>query len=294
MPPAAVNITKKRHPRGAHTCTQGVHIMKLAFSTLACPDWTWDRVLSEAARLGYDGIEIRGVNGEMYLPRVTPFLDENLEETKQRLKELGLEICCLGTSVVFHDPRLHESALAEGRASIDLAQKLGVPYIRVFGDKVPDPARRQETIEAVTRGLGELASYADGTGVTVVQETHGDFTSSAMILEVLERSKGSAKGILWDINHPYKFAGEQMEKTYSLLAPYIKHVHVKDSRGEGARAVPCLMGQGDLPVKEAVDLLSQGRYSGWLSFEYEKKWHPQIEEPEIALPGYVEYMRSIL
>ena len=294
MPPDAVKITKKRHPSGVSTCTQGVHLMRLAFSTLACPDWSWDRILEEAFLLGYDGIEIRGINGEMYLPKATPFLDENLEETKQRLRELGLEICCLGTSVVFHDPRSFESALDEGRASIDLARKLGVPYIRIFGDKIPDSARRQETIATVARGLGELASYAEGTGVTVVQETHGDFTSSEVILEVLERSKGTAKGILWDINHPYKFAGEPMEKTYGLLAPYIKHVHIKDSRGEGAKAVPCLVRQGDLPVKEAVDLLSQGGYQGWLSFEYEKKWHPQIEEPEIALPAYVEYMRSIL
>ena len=269
-------------------------MMKLAFSTLACPDWTWDRILDEASRLGYDGIEIRGVNGEMYLPRVKPFSDEHLEHTKDRLSELGLEICCLGTSVAFHDPRSYDSALDEGRASIDLARKLGVPYIRVFGDRIPDPARRQEAIDAVAGGLGELASYAEGTGVTVVQETHGDFTSSEVIVEVLERSKGSAKGILWDINHPYKLAGEQMEKTYRLLAPYIKHVHIKDSRGEGAGAVPCLMGQGDLPVREAVDLLKQGRYSGWLSFEYEKKWHPQIDEPEVALPGYIEYMRCIL
>lgn len=244
--------------------------MKLAFSTLSCPDWTWERILDEAARLGYDGIEIRGVEGEMYLPRIRPFLPESIDQTKQRLSALGLEICCLGTSVMLHDPATFDQAVQEGRDSIDLAQQLGVPFIRIFGEKIPDPANRKATIEAVSRGFGELAVYADGRGVTVLMETHGDFSSSKSLLEVLEGSCGSAKGILWDINHPYRLAGEQMELTYSRLSAYIKHVHIKDTRGQGHASKHCLVGQGDLPVVEAVDLLKRGGYEGWLSFEYKK------------------------
>lgn len=268
--------------------------MRLAFSTLSCPDWTWERIVNEAVRLGYDGIEIRGVEGEMYTPNIRPFLPENIDQTKLQLSELGLEICCLGTSVMFHDPAKLDGAMREGRDSIDLAQRLGVPFIRVFGEKIPDPANREATIDAVSRGFGELVAYAEGRGVTVLMETHGDFSWSDPLLEVLEGSEGSAKGVIWDINHPYKLAGEQMELTYRKLSAYIKHVHVKDTRGRGHGATHCLVGQGDLPVKEAVDLLKQGGYNGWLSFEFEKKWHPEIEEPDVALPAYIEYMRSIL
>lgn len=39
--------------------------MKLSFSTLGCPEWSFDKVLDEAERLGFQGIEIRGVNGVM-------------------------------------------------------------------------------------------------------------------------------------------------------------------------------------------------------------------------------------
>ena len=35
--------------------------MKLAFSTLGCPGWMWRDILSAAADLGYDGIEMRGL-----------------------------------------------------------------------------------------------------------------------------------------------------------------------------------------------------------------------------------------
>jgi len=268
--------------------------MKLAFSTLSCPNWTWEQVLDAAVRFGFDGIEIRGIAGQMDLTKIEPFLPERIEATMGKLRELGLQICCLGTSVVFHDPNNYNRAIQEGRDSIDLARRLGVPYIRIFGDKIPDPSRKQETVELVSRGFGELATYAEQTGVTVLIETHGDFSRSDDLLEVFRHASGNAKGILWDINHPYKLGGEPMAETYVKLSPFIKHVHIKDTKGQGRSARHCLVGQGDVPVKEAVDLLKQGGYDGWLSFEFEKKWHPEIEEPEVALPAYVQHMRSLI
>lgn len=287
-------MTSVKITRTAVMTIGGACIMKLAFSTLACPEWSWDRVLNNAARLGFDGIEIRGIESEMNLDRIEALQPEQVVETKSRLKKLSLEVCCLGTSATFHDPKVYDRAIKEGRDSIDIAQRLGVPYIRIFGDRIPDPARKQETIEIVARGFGELATYAEQTGVTVLIETHGDFSNSDALLEVLERTKGTAKGVIWDINHPYKLAGEPMAQTYSKLSRYIKHAHIKDTIGEGYSAKHCLVGQGDVPVKEVVDLLRQGGYDGWLSFEFEKRWHPEIEEPEVALSAYVQYMRSII
>ena len=35
--------------------------MKIAFSTLGCPDFDWSDIYSMAKDLGFDGIEIRGL-----------------------------------------------------------------------------------------------------------------------------------------------------------------------------------------------------------------------------------------
>jgi hypothetical protein len=35
-------------------------------------------------------------------------------------------------------------------------------------------------------------------------------------------------------------------------------------------------------------------YCGWLSVEWEKKWHPDLAEPEVALPQHAEKLRSCL
>jgi fatty-acyl-CoA synthase len=39
--------------------------MKLAFSTLGCPDFSWNDIYSMAKDLGFNGIEIRGLGNEI-------------------------------------------------------------------------------------------------------------------------------------------------------------------------------------------------------------------------------------
>ena len=42
-----------------------------------------------------------------------------------------------------------------------------------------------------------------------------------------------------------------------------------------------------------VKLMTERGYDGYYSLEWEKMWHPEIEEPEVAFPQYVEYMRKL-
>jgi len=268
--------------------------MKISFTTLSCPDWSWDRIVNEAQRMGYDGLEIRGIEGEMVLSKAEPFLPENIEKTKRMLSEKGLTICCLDTSCVFHSKEEFDKNIKEGKETIDLAEKLQVPYIRVFGNSVPKGSEKKEIMKQIARGLDELGQYAEGKGVTVLLETHGDFTASDDLLEIFQLLDRKNVGILWDIHHPYKASGESMEETYSKLGQYIKHTHIKDSIGPWPNEKLCLVGKGDLPVKECVEILKKNGYDGWLSLEWEKKWHPEIEDPEIALPSYIQFIRDLL
>ncbi|TVY10211.1 sugar phosphate isomerase/epimerase family protein [Paenibacillus cremeus] len=267
--------------------------MKVAFQTLACPNWTWETIVQEAHRLGYDGIEIRGIEGEMYLPKARPFLPENVDRTMAQLQEHGLEICCLDTGCSFHAEDKFESAIKEGRETIDLAVKLGVPYIRVFGDKLPDPERKEATVAQVADGLEQLGRYAEGKGVTVLLETHGDFNRHDLISEVLGRTSSPAIGVLWDFEHPYMH-GESVQDTYDHLARHIKHTHVKDARNVDGVKQLCLIGDGEVPMADIVRILQERGYTGWLSLEYEKKWVPTLEEPEVSLPAYIQYITNLL
>ena len=66
--------------------------MKIAFSTLGCPDFSWPEIYSMAKDLSFDGIEIRGLGDEILTIKAPPFTDEQLPQTVQPLKRLRLEI----------------------------------------------------------------------------------------------------------------------------------------------------------------------------------------------------------
>ena len=56
--------------------------MRLSFSTLGCPDWTLPRVLDVAGREGYDGVELRFLEGDPVLWRRPELSGGGLAETR--------------------------------------------------------------------------------------------------------------------------------------------------------------------------------------------------------------------
>jgi sugar phosphate isomerase/epimerase len=121
---------------------------RIAFSTLGCPAWTWKTILDTADRLGYAGLELRGVAGEMDLPKVPELQGTRLAATRKDLASLGIVICDLGASATMHekDPAARQKQFDEGRRFIDLAHALGVRYVRMFGDKVPPEEPKEEVM----------------------------------------------------------------------------------------------------------------------------------------------------
>ena len=55
--------------------------MKLSFSTLGCPAWSYQDILRRAAEYGFNGIAIRGLNGELDLVKVDEFQPTRRAET---------------------------------------------------------------------------------------------------------------------------------------------------------------------------------------------------------------------
>ena len=268
--------------------------MKICFSTLGCPEWSWDRIVEQAAKLGYDGLELRGIEGEMHLPKARPFTEENIKSTIAQLKDSNLKISCLGTSTVFHDKDKWQENVDAAKEHIDLAAKLEAPFIRVFGDKIPDPAHKDEVIAQVVKGLEELGQYARGTGVRVVVETHGDFSRSSDLKLVLDKVTMPEIGVLWDMHHPYRFYDEPLDETMGVIGERIYHTHVKDSQMVDGNMQYCLVGDGDMPLKDCLQLLVERDYDGWVSLEWEKKWHPHLDEPEVAFPHFMKVVKGII
>jgi sugar phosphate isomerase/epimerase len=140
-----------------------------------------------------------------------------------------------------------------------------------------------------------MAAHAKPAGVTVLIESHGDFTRSPDLVEILTRVDQPQLQLLWDAHHSFVAGQEKTPAdTYAQLAKWVRHTHLKDSKPEGADRRYVLLGTGEVPVKEHVAVLAKNGYKGFYCFEWEKKWHPEIEEPEVAFPHYAKTMAEYL
>lgn len=266
--------------------------MKLSFTTLGCPDWSFEKILREAVAMGYQGIEVRGLDGEMLAEKIPQFQPGVQRDTLRALEKAGLKMCGFGTSVNFHDAGKREEMLAQGKAAIDVCHAMGIPAIRIFGDKIGD-ADEPTIINQVIDGARALCDYAQGSGVQVLLEVHGEFNTKERVLAVAQGVQRENFGILWDIEHSDKVYGDDYMTFYEPLKPYIRHIHVKDHlRANGAFNL-CRLGQGDIPIVAIARQLVKDGYDGWFSLEWEKKWHPELPEAEIAYPEYIELMKQV-
>jgi sugar phosphate isomerase/epimerase len=262
--------------------------VRLAFSTLGCPDWSLDQVAEAAGRFGYEAIELRCLGGDLDLSSRPELSAGEIARTRRRLADRGLEVCCVDTSACFHSPddpeRLANVDLALRFAEI--AAGLGAPLIRVFPNEVPDGSARPETRRRIAAALHVLAERMPD-GVRIGLETHGDFASGEETAEIARRADHPAVAIVWDAANTLA-AGESIASAARAVAPYLALVHLKDARPRDGERFwqPVLAGRGRVPFGEVVAAVARVGYRGWLSFEWEKYWHPEIEEPEIAFADF--------
>ncbi len=297
-------------------------MIKTAFSTLSCPDWSFQEIVSKGKQFGFDGVEIRQIQRETDLLKVHEFMPANRQSMTRQLNDAGFEICGLASSVHFDQPESHarETQLDIGKQYIDLAVDIGASFVRIFGDVVTlyeDSTPKDQIIQNISEYVDRLGEYAvsTGEGILVLIETHGDFADSLVMQETMKQVQSPAVGVLWDTHHPWKFFGEELSITYDRLGPWIGHTHWKDSvasaqtaannESKDAAAVAhqlmsghqhadyVLFLQGEFPALECARLLHQAGYQGWHCLEWEKMWHPEIEDPDIALPDFPSKLRDL-
>lgn len=260
----------------------------LSFSTLGCPAWTFSQALQHASTNNYSGIEIRGIKGDLDLPKNPIFSASNLASTRREAEDKKLKIVNLGSSANMHflDPDKRQKNLNEAKKYIDLAQQLNCPFIRVFPNDLPKDQDEKATVGAIISSLVELGDYAKSSGVKVLLESHGKVIKSDMLLHIMQETNHTNVGLVWDFFNMWSVTKESPTYMYSQLKKYIFHTHIKDAMLTEKGETYTLLGEGNAPVREALLALKKGGYAGYYSFEWEKLWHPEIQEPEIAFPQF--------
>lgn len=245
-----------------------------AFSTLGCPGWSLEQALARGRDYGYMGIELRLVDGE--------FIQESMSASERtRIDRLittsGLELVAVDSSITLSEEKPREVAKRIARF-VELAASWGAPLIRVFGGQADQ--------DHAVQSLGLAAAEVERTGCCIGLETHDRFSSAASVAAVLDAVDSPGVGAIWDVAHTHR-VGDTPAEVVSQLRDRILDVHIKDavrSETEGSRYV--LLGEGEVPARACLEELRSAGYSGWVVAEWEKRWHPEIEEPEVALPQH--------
>ena len=267
--------------------------MKLAFSTLGCPDFDWSDIYSIARDFGFSGIEMRGLGDEIFSVKARPFRPENIAATVEHLHKRNLEICCLSSGCSLKYAEKREANIAELRDYIELAKKLKTPYIRVLGDEKAAPDGEVDDAVVLSQ-LKELAPIAEEAGVCLLVETNGVYANTERLKNLLEDVGSDNVAALWDIHHPYRFMNEKPGRTVENLGAYIKYTHVKDSVMQDGRVVYRMMGEGDLPFEEIFRALGSINYEGYVSLEWLKRYAPDLSNAGIVFPHFANFMSEFL
>lgn len=265
--------------------------MKLSLCTLGCPNWKLDQVLERAAAMGYDGVELRGSPGEHIGAQESV---ESRAAIKQAFTHAGLKpACIMGYSrFTWDDPAKRAEEVQAAIQFLEVARDIGCPNLRVFGG-VWKGIDKNEAVKRVVDSIQQIVPHAERTGVTIAFETHDDWCRGKNIRAVLDAIPSRKLGVCWDISNAWW--AEPLEETYALIRDRVVHVHFKDSKKTpDGKIEPVLVGRGEVDLLRGLKTLHDGGYKGWVSFEWEKKWHPNLEEPEVAFPHFIEVMKDIM
>lgn len=288
----------------------------IAGHTMGTPEYTVCEAIQLMHKIGADGVEIV-VQDDYKSGLPTRCSREILEQVKQCAQDNHIQIICLTPYNSYFnslDEEVRQKELATIEDVIGYCNFLEAKYIRIYGGNLVagDTEKLEERWAKLVESLRYLGDKAAAKGVTLVVENH--FNTMAV------SAKQSAK-LMEDVNHPavrilydqanLAFTGnEDYIQAIQTQQQYVAYMHVKDlvfkegvaftssdvahPKEEERNVYTRIVGEGVLPWPEILRAVKEQGYDGWLSLEYERRWHPDdIPDASIGMKQSLDYLRSI-
>lgn len=242
------------------------------------------QALHTAARLGAAGVEIDAR---------TTLRPEELTQTGTRhvrklLEDQNLRVAAMSfpTRHGFHVPEQLERRIEATRRVLQMAQRLGTPWVVVSLGAIPSPDE-QASWNLLVEVLGDLARYGDHVGAMLAAETGLDDGS---LLAKLVQSL--PEGALWVAFNPGALLvhGHDPKKALETLARWVVYLYATDgvrdpNRGRGM-AVP--LGRGAADFLTLLGILEEHHYKGYATVAREHS-----DDPESEIAAALQYLKNL-
>ncbi len=242
-------------------------------------------IIKKAKEMGFDGIEFIDLSA----PEGTSE-EEYAAMLREESEKIGLPIIAYTIGANLLNPDGLDAEVERVCRKIDIADILGAKILRHDAAwSVPDDIKNHLGFEYVLptliEGCRRITEYAASKGIATMIENHGFFCQDSERVERIVNGVASPNfGVLIDMGN-FSCADEDSAKAVGRLAPYAKHVHAKDfhiksgnglnpgkgffkSRG-GNYLRGSIIGHGDIPVYQCIQILKSSGYEGWISVEFE-------------------------
>ena len=230
-------------------------------------DLPLEELIDLAARTGYEGIEFlmdfdqpHGVEADA--------ATDHLRHVRKLMADAGLVISGVTSCAHFHelDPEKLAENQRRARQTLDVAEELGCPYVRVLGDRPPFDENRERVLDQIVENLRHLGEAAAPKGQTVSMEMHSGTTDPAVSVPIIERVDLPNVGLIFNgqfHNPPARPpewgvpTGASIRPLYDRFRPHLRSIHVHAM--EPADVLP--------QYAELFRLLKSDDWSGWVSQE---------------------------
>ena len=256
--------------------------MKLAFSTVACPEWTLEHVARVAESAGYLGVELRTFGSGSHQSACDPALTAPAKVI-ETLGKAGCEVACVATGCRFDEPVVPPvigwaitdtlKSVREANWCVDLAGKLQAPMCRVFAFEIAPRMSRKAGIRLIADRLAQVVDAGRARQVRVVLQNGGSFATAAQISELLDAVGNPLLGVAYDPAFAVA-AGEPVEHGVNVLGDRLLSVKLRDFRA----GRPCTIGDGDMHVENTCRVLKSFDYRNWVVVEHDRAWFHHTPE----------------
>ncbi len=260
--------------------------VKLAMSTLGCPDWSIDQVAQAARQWGYEGVDLRtlgtGDQGDEKL--ASDPVTVGAEKMREVLDAAGLAVACLSTSVALHHrhPLAADRAMAQAHEAIELAATMRCPWVRVYGYEIEPGESRDQGQHRIADRARALTQYAAPKGVGLLLENAGNLATARDWWTIMDLIDQSNVGLSWN-QQVAALAGEGPGVSVPMLHGLIRLAKFKDMVVE-PKLEFVMLGDGQMRVHELLQRLMGVGFDGWAVVEWDKLWLSELMSGELYLP----------